>query len=181
MRHIRRWYLANMVHYPLPTILANMAHAPYSHDKIKFSEYGALPPITLTSREGVVSDLNTFKKSNFRHPKVVRKGIVSTSSWKQIFRKNKCFWKVKFEWFWPKSPFWDDNWRFEVGVKSNPSHRIYSGNQNPPKSRWRRGLTESLWKQKKRSKLVFGNSQKIAERSNKPFLNYLRPKFGGQI
>ena len=42
-----------MAYYPLPTILPKMAHAPYSDDKIKFTEHGALPPpITLTIRGG---------------------------------------------------------------------------------------------------------------------------------
>ena len=44
MRHIRMIDLPNMAHYPLPTILPNMAHAPYSDDKIKFADFGELPP-----------------------------------------------------------------------------------------------------------------------------------------
>ena len=32
---------------PLPTILPNMAHAPYSDDKIKFADFGELPPPSL--------------------------------------------------------------------------------------------------------------------------------------
>ena len=55
----------------------------------------------------------------------------------------------------------------------HPAQNVF-GNQNPPKSRKWRGLSEKFWK--KRSKWLFRKSKKRTEQSNKPFFNRLRPK-----
>ena len=48
-----------------------------------------------------------------------------------------------------------------------PPPRMCWGNKNPPKSRYRRGLSENFFKQKF-FEIIFRDSQKISEQSNRP-------------
>ena len=66
----------------------------------------------VTVREG--SDLTTFENRTFRHPKVVQNVLF------RRYELNKSCWKFNFEWFWSKSPFWDENWRSREGGQIRP-------------------------------------------------------------
>ena len=117
MRHIRMMKFSEYGALPpLPTILANMAHAPYSHDKIKFSEYGELPPPpSLWPLGGLIGSLLKIDFSD-------------TQKWSK-----KCFFGVMSQTkvarnlilsdFNLKRPSWDENWRFEMGGQIWPPPR----------------------------------------------------------
>ena len=80
------------------------------------------------------SDLTSFENRVFRPPKMVQKIIFRRSD------KNKSCYKLNFEWFWAKKvKFWMKLTIWGGVSDLTPSPRRSCGNQNPPKSRWRRG------------------------------------------